>query len=101
MIKLIRSCRKAESLITEKEYRYWLCNIPGFGAKKIAELLRQFGSAEAVWKSSDVLVAKAMEEASEERCVFRKTDAVQFFEARRSLDHAVESYHKLVKKGIQ
>ncbi len=94
------SCRKAGLLITEKEYRYWLCNIPGFGARKIAELIRSFGSAEAVWKSSEAAVMKAMEESEGSR-LFRKADAAHLYDARSNLEHAVELYHKLIGKGIR
>lgn len=35
--------------MTRKEYWYWLCNIPGFGSKKIASLLDRFESPEIIF----------------------------------------------------
>lgn len=87
-------------MITEKEYRYWLCNIPGFGARKIADLLQKFGSAENIWKSSETDIVKAMEEY-EERRLFGKADVVLFCEARKNLEGMIESYHKLQQRGIR
>lgn len=89
-------------MITEKEYRFWLCNVPGLGARKIAELLRYFGSAEAVWKSDEVCLIKAMEQISEDHNnIFRRSDVMQICTAGACLDSAIEKYHKLEKKGIR
>ena len=89
------------NLITEKEYRYWLCHVPGFGAKKIMELLRHFGSAEAVWRSDELSLARAMEQASEEHKLFRKGDLAQICSWMPNLDFFVQEYHKLEEKGIR
>lgn len=93
--------QKGRDLITEKEYRYWLCNLPGFGAKKISELLRRFGSAEAVWRSTEEDIKKVMEEGNEDYRLFRPMDLVQIREGKNTLEQAMESYHKLEKKGIR
>lgn len=93
--------QKGRNLITEKEYRYWLCNLPEFGARKIAELLRRFGSAEAVWKSSAHAVVQVMEEGNEEHRLFGARDAERMQEGKTLLEQSVESYHKLEKQGIR
>lgn len=88
-------------MATEKEYRYWLCNIPGLGARKISELLRYFGSAESVWKSDELSLRKAMEQASEEHRVFKKTDLTQVCNHMAGLDSAIKEYHKMEERGIR
>lgn len=88
-------------MITEKEYRYCLCNVPGFGAKKISELLRYFGSAEAVWKCNEASLMAAMEQISEERSIFRISDVEQICNAGSYLNLTIEKYHKLKERGIR
>ena len=80
--------------ITEKEYRYWLCNIPGIGARKIAELLHYFGSGEEIWKSTEEALKTAMNQVSEGKNLFRKEDFTSLQEAKETLSAASDAYHK-------
>ncbi len=86
---------------TEREYRYWLCNIPRFGARKIAKLLEYFGSAQEVWGSTEDSLKKAMEELSSERKLFGEEDFKILLEAKKNEEDAVKSYHKLREEGIR
>lgn len=88
-------------MITEKEYRYWLCNIPGFGARKIAELIRIFGSAEAVWQSDEADITEVMMLTESGRRLFRNSDVEQICKFKSNLERSVESYHKLKEKDIR
>lgn len=78
-----------------------MCNIPGFGARKISELLQYFGSAEAVWKSDEASLIKAMEQISGERRLFKKSDVEQICDEKAYLLSTIEKYHKLEEKGIR
>lgn len=91
----------ADTHITEKEYRYWLCNIPGIGARKIAELLHYFGSGEEIWKSTEEALKTAMNQVSEGKILFRKEDFTSLQGAKETLSAAADAYHKLEEKGIR
>ncbi|MDO5410964.1 MAG: DNA-processing protein DprA [Lachnospiraceae bacterium] len=88
-------------LAAEKEYRYWLCNLPGFGARKIATLLHWFGSAEEVWKSSRESFGKLVGETETSNRSFREADMIRLLDAKPKLEFFIEDYHKLKEKGIR
>ena len=94
-------------MMQEKEYRYWLCNVAGMGARKIASLLQYFGSAQEVWSCREILLMAAMKELTEtfyhgegQGARFQKADLERLCQARQDLEQAVENYHNLEKQGI-
>ncbi len=51
----------------EKEYAYWLCNIPGVGNVTISRLLKLCGSPQAVYDAPEEILCRAMTAAQLEQ----------------------------------
>ena len=49
----------------EKPYQYWLMNIKGLGKKRKRKLLREFGSAEEIYRASEGVLRAAADGAAE------------------------------------
>ncbi len=49
----------------EKPYQYWLMNIKGLGKKRKRKLLREFGSAEEIYRASEGVLQAAADGAAE------------------------------------
>ena len=95
--------KRKGALILEKEYRYWMCRISGFGALKVRSLLEYFGSAEEVWKAAQGQLCEAMSGVrigDSDKLLFRRQDLEQLLEAKNELDNMIKDYHKLQQHDI-
>lgn len=77
----------------EKEYLYWLCQVPGLGAVKIRKLWKQFGSFKEIYNIEE----KYFEEADFLTC----RDVEKILGCKKYFNHAVQQYHSLNQRGIQ
>lgn len=77
----------------EVKYRYWLCNVEGLGAVRIAKLLEYFGSAREVFKSS--------EEQLKSSKILPKKAIENLLVSRENINKIQENYHKLKEQNIR
>ena len=80
-------------MITEKEYLYWLCHVPGLKADKMKRLLEQTGSFK------DIYYMKEQELKASRLLTARERNAVS--EAKKQLDLTREEYHRLKERRIE
>lgn len=79
--------------MTEKEYLYWLCQIPVLGTVSIHRLWERYGSFEAVYSiEGKELIENNLLRENDANCV--EVWKEKLFESR-------EEYHKLAHKGIK
>ncbi len=77
----------------EKEFLYWLCQIPVFGAVKIRRLWETFQSFEAVYNiEGTYLTEKGLLKAEDGRC---------FDQYKKYLQQTTRDYRQLSRKGIR
>lgn len=77
----------------ERQYLYWLTQVPGLGAVKIKKLLEWAGSFEAVYN---------MKEQELEKLFFlNKSDKYYFGEHKKFFMSRQEDYHRLGESGIK
>lgn len=73
----------------DKAYRYWLHSLPGVGDRTIEKLLKEFGSAERVYRAMDHLPPEILKKNGvEEIKVFSKTWEVE------------REYEALLQRGV-
>lgn len=78
---------------TEKEYLYWLCQVPALGAVSIRRLWERYGSFEAVYNIEEKeFIGKKLLSEKDARCL-------DTWKTR--LPEAVEKYHNLGRKKIR
>lgn len=78
---------------TEKEYLYWLTQVPGMGAVKIRKLWEYAGSFEAIYY---------MKKQEQDQLHFlNKPDHNALWEEKKTLSLRREEYHRLGEAGIQ
>ena len=77
----------------ETMYRYWLCNVEGLGAVRIAKLLEYFESAEEVFKSSEnqLILSK----------ILPRKEIEKVLESKKNFGKMEEDYHKLKEQNIR
>ena len=80
-------------MITEKEYLYWLCHVPGLKADKMKRLLEQAGSFK------DIYYMKEQELKSCRFLTARERNAV--LEVKKQFDLTREEYHRLKERRIE
>ena len=76
----------------EKEYLYWLCQIPFLGAVTIQKLFDYYGSFEDIYNIEE----KSLEECS----LIHKRNQEAFFRWKQELNRCREEYRRLPEKGI-
>lgn len=77
----------------EKEYLYWLTQVPGMGAVKIRKLKEYADSFETIYN---------MKQQEQEKLHFlNKADHKTLAEERKTLSQRREEYHRLEEAGIQ
>lgn len=80
--------------MTETEYWFWLCNIPGMWQGKIKKLLKVFRTPEELYRASEGSVRSTLEKESR----WKKEDIDQIVSCPRGNEE--EQLEKLYKKGI-
>lgn len=78
--------------MTEKEYLYWLCHVPGLRAEKMERLLNETGGFRSIYY---------MKEQELKACHFltaRERGAI--LSEKRNLESCTEEYHRLRERGI-
>ena len=76
--------------MTEREFSYWLCNIEGIGRVTAARLLKQAGSAQAVYEMQDQELAGLL-----------SASQLKSFQHARKEKNVKQEYQMLLKKGIR
>lgn len=79
--------------MTNDEYWYWFCTIPGFGARKLQAILEYFGSPADAFRADAQLIGQISP--------VRKKDVEAWKESVRNVDFACRQYHLLKQKHIQ
>ena len=79
--------------MSEKEYLYWLCHIPGLGAVSIRRLYEYFGSFRAIWNAgkNEIAACKVLKAQQQEA----------FLENRKKTDDLQREYDCLAARGIR
>ena len=79
--------------MSEKEYLYWLCHIPGLGAVSIRRLYEYFGSFRAIWNAgkNEIAACKVLKAQQQEA----------FLENRKKTDDLQREYDGLAARGIR
>lgn len=80
-------------MITEKEYLYWLFQMPHMGAAKIRKMKERFGSFCSIYNIEETEL-KAAE-------ILNSREIEQFFYWKRRLDDSRKEYHSLGASGIR
>ncbi len=78
---------------TERDYLYWLCQIPPLGAVTIQLLIDQFGSCEAVYSMEGTRLAREK--------LLNRPAAACFDERKRKLPETTRELHALAGRGIR
>lgn len=79
--------------MTDREYWYWLCNIPGFGNAKIRTLLNHYKTPELIYQIG--------ERELEQIPYIRKKDYESWEWAKKNSKKIVKQYHELEEKHIR
>lgn len=79
--------------IIEKQYRYWLCNVEGLGAVRIANLLSYFGSAQEVFLCTE----KNLKESR----ILHKKEINNLLLSKKDFEKLLLEYHKLPEQNIR
>lgn len=91
----------------ERAYHYWISQIPGFGARKIAALKKYMGEIGAVAVCDAQSLQEAMEQINQEESaergknLFRKADMEKLLEGKETIEQSLEAFHKLKEDGIR
>ncbi len=79
--------------MTNDEYWYWFCTIPGFGARKLQAILEYFDSPAAAFHATAEELGRIAS--------LRKKDMEAWRESVQNVDSACRQYHLLQQKNIQ
>lgn len=79
--------------MTNDEYWYWFCTIPGFGARKLKSILEYFGSPKEAYRA-------APEELRQFHAV-REKDIAAWMVSIEKIDSVCRQYHLLQQKNIK
>lgn len=79
--------------MSEKEYLYWLCHIPGLGAVSIRRLYEYFGSFRAVWNAGKNEITACS--------ILKARQQEAFWESKKEIEDLRREYDGMTAKGIR
>ena len=79
--------------MTNREYWYWICNIPGFGNAKIRMLLERYQTPELIYQ----IGTRELEQIP----YIRKKDYESWEGAKKNRTNIIKQYNELEEKHIR